>query len=105
MSEHFMLFHMALSDQGIAEERMAARGGTDQHRSFVGHQTDRLNAIAETELSEEPLDFIEAREIAFAQFPFEADGSPAKRPRRSIDPRATDKGLPVKIPSRFQGLA
>jgi hypothetical protein len=105
MSEHFMLFHMALSDQGIAEERMAARGGTDQHRSFVGHQTDRLNAIAETELSEEPLDFIEAREIAFAQFPFEADGSPAKRPRRSIDPRATDKGLPVKIPARFEGLA
>jgi len=104
MSAHFTLFHMALSDKGVAEERMAARGGTDQHRSFVGHQTDRLNAIAEIELSEEPLTFSEAREIAFAQFPFEPDGSPAKRPRKSTDPRATDKGLPITIPARFAGL-
>jgi hypothetical protein len=104
MSDHFVLFHMALADHGIAEERLAARGGTAQHRSFVGHQMDRLNAIAEDALTDEQIDFSEARRIAFEQFPYEPDGSPAKRPRKSRDPRATDKGLPVTVPSRFEGL-
>lgn len=104
MSDHFVLFHMALADQDIAEERLAARGGTTQHRSFVDHQMDRLNAIAEDALTEEHLDFVEARRIAFEQFPYEPDGSPAKRPRKSRDPRAVDKGLPVTVPARFEGL-
>jgi len=104
MSAHFILFHMALADQGVAEERLAARGGAAQHDSFIYHQTDRLAAIASDGLAGTLLPFDEARAIAHAQFPVEPDGSPAKRPRRSTDPRATDKGLPVEIPTRFDGM-
>jgi len=32
------------------------------------------------------------------------DGSPAKRPRKSTDPRAMEPGVPIKIPDRFVGL-
>jgi hypothetical protein len=102
MSAHFTLFHMALCDQTIARARMEARGGTAQHASFVDHQTLRLNAIADA--APAPLDYAEARAIGLSQFPVEADGSPATRPRKSTDPRATDKGLPVIIPDRFFGL-
>ncbi|MEQ8365963.1 MAG: glycosyltransferase family 2 protein [Roseicyclus sp.] len=104
MSEHFVLFHMALADQTIAQDRFEARGSaTAQHRSFVGHQTDRLNVIAGGDLGA-CMDFVEARAIAFAQFPYEPDGEPAKRPRASNDPRAGEQGLPVRIPERFAGL-
>ena len=104
MSRHFVLFHMALADQGLAEDRLAARGGASQHPSFVGHQTDRINTIGGAELTQNRLDYAEACAIAHAQFPFEPDGSPAKRPRRSSDPRAGERGLPVRIPERFFGL-
>jgi len=104
MSHHFVLFHMALADRDVAEERLAARGGSAQHASFVGHQMDRLAAIAEVSVAAPALAFDEARAIAHAQFPVEPDGSPAKRPRKSSDPRAADKGLPVEIPSRFNGM-
>jgi hypothetical protein len=103
ISGHFVLFHMALADQGVAQERLAARGGTAQHASFVGHQMDRLNAIA-ADATPAALDYAEACAIARAHFPVEPDGSPAKRPRKSTDPRATDKGLPVTLPDRFFGL-
>lgn len=104
ISDHFVLFHLALSDQTVAEERMAARGGKTQHKSFVGHQSDRLAAISDEGLSE-PLDWAEARAIGMAEFPVEPDdGSPAKRPRPSRDPRNLEQGLPVTIPARFHGL-
>jgi hypothetical protein len=102
MSRHFTLFHMALADKGVAEERLAARGGLTQHRSFVDHQTDRLDAIAQT--GPGPLDFAEAAAIAHRDFPVEPDGSVAKRPRASSHPAAVEQGLPVEIPERFFGL-
>ncbi len=104
ISRNFVLFHMALADQGLALDRLAARGGAGQHPSFVGHQTDRLNTIGGAELTQNRLDYAEACVIAHAQFPVEPDGSPAKRPRRSGDPRAGERGLPVRIPARFFGL-
>lgn len=104
MSAHFVLFHLALADQRLAQDRLAARGGAGQHPSFVGHQTDRLNTIGGAELSLGRLDYLEACAIAQAQFPVEPDGSPAKRPRRSTDPRAGERGLPVCVPDRFFGL-
>lgn len=104
ISNHFVLFHLALSDETLAQERMAARGGTTQHRSFVGHQTDRLNAIGDAGLSE-TLDWAEAREIGMRDFPVEPEtGEPAPRPRPSRDPRNLEQGLPVDIPERFFGL-
>ncbi|UWQ96736.1 hypothetical protein K3728_05765 [Rhodobacteraceae bacterium M385] len=104
MSEHFVLFHLALADQDLAQARMDARGGTQQHNSFVGHQTDRLNAIADAGLAE-PIDWPEARAIGLAEFPIEPDtAEPAKRPRPSRDPRNREQGLPVQIPARFHGL-
>jgi hypothetical protein len=102
LSRHFTLFHMALADRGVAEERLAARGGTAQHASFVEHQTGRLGAIAGATCP--PLDFAEAREVAHRDFPVEADGSPASRPRASAHPAATEQGLPVEIPQRFFGM-
>jgi hypothetical protein len=96
MSRHFTLFHMALADKGVAEERLAARGGLTQHRSFVDHQTDRLDAIAQT--GPGPLDFAEAAAIAHRDFPVEPDGSIAKRPRASSHPAAVEQGLPGRNP-------
>lgn len=104
ISEHFVLFHLALADETLAQERMAARGGTTQHRSFVGHQSDRLAAIGKTGLSD-VLDWTEARKIGLAEFPVEPEtGEPAPRPRPSRDPRNREQGLPVHIPDRFYGL-
>jgi hypothetical protein len=104
MSNYFILFHMALADQSIAEERLEARGGLTQHRSFVGHQTDRLAAIKDDGLAD-PLDYDTARAIALAEFTIEPDGSVATRPRAATNPRAVaEKGLPVIIPDRFRGM-
>lgn len=102
ISRHFTLFHMALADKAVAEERLAARGGVAQHRSFVEHQTDRLSAIAQDQ--RDKLDFAEASAIAQRDFPVEPDGSIAKRPRASSHPAALEQGLPVEIPDRFFGL-
>lgn len=102
MSHHFVLCHMALADQTLAEERLAARGGTTQHRSFVEHQTGRLDAIAGNDAP--ALAFEDAAEIAHRDFPVEPDGSIAKRPRPSPHPAACAQGLPVEIPPRFFGL-
>lgn len=101
LSRHFFLFHMALADRDIAQERLAARGGRTQHTSFVEHQTMRLEAVG---TAADPIDWTEALALAHAQFPVEPDGSPAGRPRASTDPRATDKGLPVLVPDRFFSL-
>ena len=101
LSRHFFLFHMALCDRDIGQERLAARGGLAQHVSFVEHQTMRLDAVG---TAVDPIGWDEAVTLAHAQFPVEADGSPAGRPRASTDPRATDKGLPVSVPERFFGL-
>ena len=101
LSQHFFLFHMALADRDIARERLAARGGLAQHNSFVEHQTARLEAVG---TAAAPIDWSEALALAHTEFPVEADGSPAGRPRASTDPRATDKGLPVVVPDRFFAL-
>lgn len=101
LSRHFFLFHMALADRDVAQERLAARGGLTQHASFVEHQTMRLDAVG---TAADPLAWTEALALAHAQFPVEPDGTPAGRPRASTDPRATDKGLPVIVPDRFFGL-
>lgn len=101
LSRHFFLFHMALCDRDIGQERLAARGGLAQHSSFVEHQTQRLDAVG---MQDEPIAWDEALTLAHTQFPIEADGSPTGRPRASTDPRATDKGLPVVVPDRFFGL-
>lgn len=101
LSRHFFLFHMALADRDVAQERLAARGGLTQHASFVEHQTQRLDAVG---TAADPLAWTEALALAHAQFPVEPDGTPAGRPRASTDPRATDKGLPVIVPDRFFGL-
>lgn len=104
MSGHFVLFHLALADETLARDRMQARGGTGQHRSFVGHQTDRLNAISDAGLVA-PMGWAEARAIAMAEFPVEPEtGDPAPRPRPSRDPRNREQGLPVDIPARFHGM-
>jgi len=103
ISNHFFLFHMALADKTVAEERLAARGGLQQHKSFVDHQTGRLDAIADDGLAD-PIDFAEACDIGRARFPVEPDGSVAKRPRPATDPRATEQGLPTTVPDRFFGL-
>lgn len=105
ISPHFLMFHMALADENLAQERMEARGGTEQHPSFVGHQTDRIAAIADTAAAD-PIPWEEARAIGLAEFPVEPeDGSPAKRPRPSRDARNMEHGLPTRIPDRFFGLA
>ena len=101
LSRRFCLFHMALCDRDIGQERLAARGGLTQHASFVEHQTMRLDAVG---TAADPIDWDVALSLAHAQFPVEADGSPAGRPRPSTDPRATDKGLPIIVPDRFFGL-
>ena len=104
ISNHFVLFHLALADETLAQERMEERGGTTQHRSFTGHQTDRLNAIGNDDLGD-PLDWTEACQIGHADFPVEPEsGEPAPRPRPSRDPRNREQGLPVVIPDRFFGL-
>ncbi|MBY4893068.1 hypothetical protein KUL25_09860 [Rhodobacteraceae bacterium N5(2021)] len=104
ISNHFVLFHLALADETLAQERMEARGGTTQHRSFVGHQSDRLAAIGDEGLVE-TLPWDEARAIGIAEFPVEPDtGAPAPRPRPSRDPRTREQGLPVRVPARFHGL-
>lgn len=103
LSQHFVLFHMALADAGIARERMAARGGAAQHSSHVEHQNLRLGAIEEAK-SSHLFDFAEACRIGRAQFPVEADGSPAPRPRAATIEGAEEKGLYARIPDRFFGL-
>jgi hypothetical protein len=96
MSRHFTLFHMALADKGVAEERLAARGGLTQHRSFVGHQTDRLDAIAQTGAAR----WTSPRPAAIAHrdFPVEPDGSIAKRPARLVPPGGGGTGAPGRNP-------
>lgn len=102
LSRHFHLFHMALCDRGIARERMAARGGAQQHASFVDHQSARLEVL---DTATAPLfDFAEAVRIGQAQFPTAADGSPATRPRPATVPGAQDKGLYTRIPDSFATL-
>ena len=68
----------------------------------MGHQTDRLNAIAEIELSEEPLTFSEAREIAFAQFRFEPDGS-LQNGRENPPTQGDGQGTSDHDPRSFRG--
>ena len=103
MNPHFVLFHMALCDVQIAQERMDARGGQGQHASFVGHQNDRLNTF--NEVSDlQLLPYEDAVTAAFKDFPVESDGSVAKRPRASAHPLAHEKGLFTTVPERFSSL-
>lgn len=103
ISKHFILFHMALSDKGVAQERMIARGGTAQHASFVEHQQHRLDTIDEV-ASLHQFDFNEASAIGHAQFAVEADGTPATRPRAATVEGADERGLYVTLPDRFKAL-
>jgi hypothetical protein len=102
MSRHFTLFHMALADKGVAEERLAARGGLTQHRSFVDHQTDRLDAIAQTGAARWTSPRPPPSRIAISRWNPTA-ASPSG-PRASSHPAAVEQGLPVEIPERFFGL-
>ena len=103
LSQHFVLFHMALADKSVAQERMAARGGTTQHASFVEHQQARLDTIDETPQLHR-FEFAEACAIGQAQFVKEADGSPATRPRAATVEGADARGPYVTLPERFAGL-
>lgn len=102
LSQHFVLFHMALADKGIAAARMAARGGAQQHSSFVDHQQLRLDAIEQT--APHLFDFAEARAIGQREFVLEADGGPASRPRAAVVEGVDERGLYVRVPDRFAGL-
>lgn len=103
LSTHFFLFHMALCDRGIAQQRMEARGGVTQHVSFVDHQSLRLDALDQT--AETPVfNFGEACRIGRAHFPRAKDGSPATRPQAADVVGAQDKGLYVKISDAFATL-
>ncbi|WP_460274986.1 glycosyltransferase family 2 protein [Celeribacter sp. ULVN23_4] len=99
----FKLFHLALADQGIVEERWLARGGQNLHFSFEGHTATR-NAAFDLAAALDPEPFDEISELACAQFPFEEDGSEAKRPRAFRDARATEPGILTEIPERFFSL-
>ncbi len=103
ISQNFVLFHMALADKDVAKERMAARGGTAQHPSFVEHQQGRLNTI-EAATSPHRFDYDQASMIGHAQFAVEADGSPASRPRPATVAGVDERGLYVSLPERFAGL-
>ena len=102
LSQHFVLFHMALADKGIAAERMAARGGAQQHSSFVDHQQLRLDAIEQT--APHLFDFAEACAIGQREFVLEADGTPASRPRAAAVDGVDERGRYVRVPDRFAGL-
>lgn len=105
ISNHFTLFHMALADQSIAQERMAARGGGAQHQSNVQHQTLRIDAISDTVKAAPTLfDFPTAAMIGRRDFAIEPDGTVASRPRASSAEGATELGLFTRIPDRFHGL-
>lgn len=103
LSAHFRLFHMALADRGLAADRMAARGGSQQHESHLGHQQTRLTAIDDA-LQVQQFAFDAAIAIGMQQFPVEEDGSAAKRPRQATVEGASEKGLYTEIPERFFGL-
>jgi hypothetical protein len=103
LSQHFILFHMALADKGVAQERMLARGGSAQHASFVEHQQGRFDAIGAAE-GLHRFDYAEACAIGQAQFPVKPDGSPAARPRAALVEGADERGLYVTLPDRFIGL-
>lgn len=103
ISNHFVLFHMALCDKSIAAQRLEARGGQTQHRSFALYQTERLMEISD-DTDSHIFDYDEAAKIAFGDFPYEADGTLSKRPRASKHPLAQDKGLYTVVPDRFFDL-
>jgi hypothetical protein len=103
LSQHFVLFHMALADKAIAQERMLARGGTAQHVSFVDHQQARLEVIGAAK-GLHRFDYAEACAIGQAQFAVEPDGTPASRPRAAVVEGVDERGLYVTLPDRFFGL-
>lgn len=103
MSGNFILFHLALADAQVAEDRIMARGGRDQHRSMRKHQFGRLRMIGEIDPAT-TLPFEEAREIALAEFPVDKQGRPAARPKPPRHDAAEARGFPVIVPDRFAGL-
>jgi hypothetical protein len=103
MSGTFVLFHLALADSGIAEDRIAARGGRDQPRSMRKHQFGRLSIIGEVD-GATALPYDAARDLALAEFPVDRQGRPAARPKPARHEDAADRGFPVVVPDRFFGL-
>jgi hypothetical protein len=103
MTGNFILFHLALADTQVAEDRIVARGGRDQHRSMRKHQFGRLRMIGEIDPAT-ALPFDAARDIALAEFPVDKQGRPAARPKPPRHPAATERGFPVMVPDRFAGL-
>ncbi|WP_120500444.1 hypothetical protein [Roseovarius sp. EL26] len=100
----FYLVHLALSDQKLAYERHLTRGGPDGlHVSHLSHQQGRLSQISEA-ATRPLLEFEEAKSIGLRDFPFEEDGSPAKRCRNSKDPRGSFEGLYTTIPPELAGI-
>ncbi len=104
MDPQFLLLHLALADAGVMAERHAARGGDGQHPSFVQHAAARASGISDAGLGS-VLAYDQALDIALAEFQVEKDGSPAICPRRARHPLATNRGIPIRIPDRFHGLA
>jgi hypothetical protein len=103
MSGNFILFHLALADAQIAEDRIMARGGRDQMRSMRKHQFGRLALIGEIDPAT-VLPFDEARKIALAEFPVDKQGREAARPKPPRHPAAHERGFPVAVPDRFAAL-
>lgn len=103
MSGDFILFHLALADGAVAQERIDDRGGSTQHTSLFKHQAARLGMIGDVAVAQ-TLPFDEARAIALAEFPVDRQGRPAARPKPPRHPAAQDRGLPVIVPERFSGL-
>ncbi|WP_343079992.1 glycosyltransferase family 2 protein [Ostreiculturibacter nitratireducens] len=98
ISNNFVLFHLALADLNIAQERHSARGGDAQHNSFVSYIGERFTAIRSTSTMEIE-DYDEVCGVAKHVFTWNEDGEARKRP-----PPQNDRALYVEIPGRFQSL-
>lgn len=100
ISQHFVLFHMALSDYAIAQERHAGRGGQGQHDSHVSYIDERfavIDAAAQWPVADEGFDALAKR--MRHEFAIDEEGQPRKRP-----PTGINEANFVHIPERFLDL-
>ncbi|MFP1643075.1 glycosyltransferase family 2 protein [Pontitalea aquivivens] len=98
MSDRFVMFHLALSDQSVAVERHTARGGDGQHASHVNYIDERL-ALIEAAAGNPVGDFNVVAAAARHDFAVNENGEARTRPPPQSDPAWT-----VRIPDRFLNL-